>query len=134
MKRYINRLAELKNTTVTPDMIPIKDGRDGEGKTSPIQINVRNPEFDHSKYERTTPSQERFNTALLQRLKSGGNYTGEILFNAKFAVPTNACRGARYCIRAPDVAFLKHGLIVEIDGSAHDGNDKRCRRDNSREQ
>src|SRR5688572_19205447 len=79
---------------------------------------------DYAAYERSTPSQEIITAALIARLQREG-IAIPVFTNVRFAMRTNAVQGIRHCVRAADLALIKPGFIIEVDGSAHDRVDKR---------
>lgn len=94
---------------------------------------------DLARHETSPPSQITFQEACVRMLEAK-NFVGSMFVNCTFAMK-NSAYGDRskphgnhkYVLRAPDIAFIRAGLVIEIDGSSHDDYDPRVARDTSRE-
>lgn len=105
--------------------------------------------IDQSKYQRQTPTEQEFLKVLVETLKQHG-FALELSVQESLIIPLRRARAsdeikrqltgvlrryssAKYCVRRPDIYSEKYGLVIEIDGNAHDFNGHCARRDQTRE-
>lgn len=91
-----------------------------------------NGDDGHAFYESYTRAQAIVQAALITRLERE-KFTGSIHCNCHIPIPTGRRGQRRFKVRAPDFLFIRHGVVVEIDGSAHDALRSRVQRDLTRE-
>lgn len=122
----------------------LKDNRD---KGNGIEVDSKNrvAHFNRGK-DHSTAADKLFLKHLIERLRFEGAINCDVDFQQSVLIPLNPIKDSYggnvfgddykdldWVVRRPDIAILKYGMVIEIDGSVHDRSDAKISRDNSRE-